>query len=88
LAIPSVFVYVIGPEEFGLLCSRSCGWFFQTDDTLPFRTNLAAEYSLLLAKKPLGLGLATEAVAVIAQASMASCFPRPATLDAIDPPLT
>ncbi|KAF8879959.1 hypothetical protein BD779DRAFT_1612839 [Infundibulicybe gibba] len=41
-----------------------------TDDILPFRTSLEAEYALLLAPPPLGLGLAQEEVRVIAEASL------------------
>ncbi|KZV97417.1 Metallo-dependent hydrolase [Exidia glandulosa HHB12029] len=38
-----------------------------TDDTLPFRTSLAGEYALLLAKPPLGLGLSEDEVSAIAE---------------------
>ncbi|KAG8984607.1 hypothetical protein FRB90_005201 [Tulasnella sp. 427] len=38
-----------------------------TDDILPFRTSLTAEYALLLAKPPLGLGLTEEQVEKIAK---------------------
>ncbi|KAH7912280.1 Metallo-dependent hydrolase [Hygrophoropsis aurantiaca] len=45
-----------------------------TDDTLPFRTSLLAEYALLLAKPPLGIGLTHSEVAKIAQMSLDSRF--------------
>ncbi|KAI5831740.1 Metallo-dependent hydrolase [Schizophyllum commune Tattone D] len=45
-----------------------------TDDALPFRTNLVAEYALLLAAPPLGLGLSEAEVAKIAQMGMDSRF--------------
>ncbi|KIO26303.1 hypothetical protein M407DRAFT_74594 [Tulasnella calospora MUT 4182] len=48
-----------------------------TDDILPFRTSLAAEYALLLAKAPLGLGLTEEQVEKIARFGMASRFTSP-----------
>ena len=52
-------------------------WDTQTDDTLPFRNSLIAEYALLLAKPPLGLGLSTQDVERIARMSMASRFAPP-----------
>jgi len=45
-----------------------------TDDTLPFRTSLTAEYALLLASPPLGLGLSEAQVAKIAKGSMDAAF--------------
>ncbi|KAJ3727719.1 hypothetical protein C8R42DRAFT_572214 [Lentinula raphanica] len=42
-----------------------------TDDTLPFRTSLTAEYALLLTPSPLGLGLSKEEVKKIAEYSLA-----------------
>jgi len=45
-----------------------------TDDTLPFRTSLTAEYALLLAPSPLGLGLSEEDVARIARSSFDAAF--------------
>jgi len=45
-----------------------------TDDTLVFRNTLAGEYALLLASRPLGLGLSEEEVAKIAAMSMAGRF--------------
>jgi len=45
-----------------------------TDDTLPFRTSLLAEYALLLAKPPLGLGLSREQIAEMAADSLRSSF--------------
>ncbi|KAJ3859709.1 hypothetical protein EV359DRAFT_50422 [Lentinula novae-zelandiae] len=41
-----------------------------TDDTLPFRTSLTAEYALLLAPPPLGLGLTREQVRKVAEGSI------------------
>ncbi|KAJ4484336.1 hypothetical protein C8J55DRAFT_510336 [Lentinula edodes] len=41
-----------------------------TDDTLPFRTSLTAEYALLLAPPPLGLGLTREEVQKVAEGSI------------------
>ncbi|KAK7048095.1 adenosine deaminase-like protein [Favolaschia claudopus] len=41
-----------------------------TDDTLPFQTSLLAEYALLLAPAPLGLGLSEDAVRRIARMSL------------------
>jgi hypothetical protein len=37
-----------------------------TDDTLPFRTSLIAEYALLMAPNPLGLGMGEEGVRRVA----------------------
>ena len=54
--------------------SASCFWLIQTDDALPFRTNLVAEYALLLAAPPLGLGLSEAEVAKISQMGMKSRF--------------
>ncbi|KAH7907053.1 Metallo-dependent hydrolase [Hygrophoropsis aurantiaca] len=45
-----------------------------TDDTLPFRTSLIAEYALLLAERPLGLGLSRAEVARLAQMAMDARF--------------
>ncbi|KAH7925686.1 Metallo-dependent hydrolase [Leucogyrophana mollusca] len=45
-----------------------------TDDTLPFRTSLIAEYALLLAERPLGLGLSRTEVARVAQMAMDARF--------------
>lgn len=45
-----------------------------TDDILPFRTTLTAEYALLLAAPPLGLGLGLDEVRSIAENGMASRF--------------
>ncbi|KZT42183.1 Metallo-dependent hydrolase [Sistotremastrum suecicum HHB10207 ss-3] len=50
----------------------------QTDDILPFRNSLLGEYALLLAKPPLGLGLARSEIERIAKQGMESRFrPRP-----------
>ncbi|KAJ7206323.1 Metallo-dependent hydrolase [Mycena pura] len=45
-----------------------------TDDTLPFRTSLDAEYALLLAAAPLGLGLGEDEVRRIAEMGMRARF--------------
>ncbi|KAJ4481039.1 adenosine deaminase-like protein [Lentinula aciculospora] len=47
-----------------------------TDDTLPFRTSLTAEYALLLASPPLGLGLSQTEVEKIARNSLEVAFLR------------
>ncbi|KAG7090529.1 hypothetical protein E1B28_009638 [Marasmius oreades] len=47
-----------------------------TDDVLPFRNSLLAEYALLMAQAPLGLGLSEGEVARIAEMSMQSSFSR------------
>ncbi|KAF8311707.1 Metallo-dependent hydrolase [Clavulina sp. PMI_390] len=47
-----------------------------SDDTLPFRTTLTAEYALLLASPPLGLGLTKEAVRKLAEGGLQSRFSR------------
>ncbi|KAF8313513.1 Metallo-dependent hydrolase [Cantharellus anzutake] len=47
-----------------------------TDDTLPFETNLVAEYALLLAQPPLGLGFDEEKVRRIARMGFEYRFPR------------
>lgn len=46
----------------------------QTDDVLPFRNSLLGEYALLLAQKPLGLGLDEEQVRRVAEGSLAARF--------------
>ena len=48
--------------------------FRKTDDTLPFRNSLLGEYAMLLAQKPVGLGLDEEDVRTIARMSMDSRF--------------
>jgi len=45
-----------------------------TDDILPFRTTLLAEYALLLAKAPHGLGLSRDEVRKIAEMCMTARF--------------
>ncbi|GLB36771.1 putative metallo-dependent hydrolase [Lyophyllum shimeji] len=45
-----------------------------TDDVLPFRTSLVGEYALLMAPKPLGLGLSEAEVKAVAEMSMQSRF--------------
>jgi len=46
----------------------------QTDDILPFRTSLLAEYALLLAQPPLGLGLTEDEVKEIGEMSLRARF--------------
>lgn len=46
----------------------------QTDDTLPFRNSLLGEYALLLAARPLGLGLSENEVETVAAGSWAGRF--------------
>ena len=46
----------------------------QTDDVLPFRTSMTAEYALLVAAPPLGLGLTESEVQRIAEMGMESRF--------------
>jgi hypothetical protein len=46
----------------------------QTDDALPFRTTLSAEYALLLAAPPYGLGLSEDDVRRVAEMSLQSRF--------------
>ncbi|KAF9547257.1 Metallo-dependent hydrolase [Agrocybe pediades] len=45
-----------------------------SDDILPFRTSLLAEYALLLAKPPYGLGLTEDQVRMIAEMSLKARF--------------
>ncbi|EDQ98638.1 uncharacterized protein LACBIDRAFT_298374 [Laccaria bicolor S238N-H82] len=45
-----------------------------TDDILPFRTSLLAEYALLLAQPPLGLGLTQDEVKGIGEMSLRARF--------------
>ncbi|KAF7982422.1 hypothetical protein HWV62_28543 [Athelia sp. TMB] len=45
-----------------------------TDDTLPFRNSLLGEYALLLAARPLGLGLSEDEVRRVAAGSWAGRF--------------
>ncbi|KZP26063.1 Metallo-dependent hydrolase [Athelia psychrophila] len=45
-----------------------------TDDTLPFRNSLLGEYALLLAARPLGLGLSENEVETVAAGSWAGRF--------------
>ncbi|KAI3611389.1 adenosine deaminase-like protein [Moniliophthora roreri] len=47
-----------------------------TDDMLPFRNSLLAEYALLLAQPPLGLGLTGDEVAKIAEMGVHSTFSK------------
>jgi hypothetical protein len=46
----------------------------QTDDPLPFRNSLLAEYALLLAERPLGLGLSEDEVSNVAKGSLMGRF--------------
>ncbi|KAG8739766.1 hypothetical protein FRC10_005191 [Ceratobasidium sp. 414] len=45
-----------------------------TDDILPFRTTLVAEYAMLMAPSPLGLGLGEDEVRKIAEGGLSSRF--------------
>jgi len=45
-----------------------------TDDPLPFRNSLLAEYALLLAERPLGLGLSEDEVRKLAKGSLVGRF--------------
>jgi len=61
-----------------VLCThRGAGHLYtclQTDDTLPFRNSLLAEYALLLAKPPFGLGLSEDEVRKVAKGSLKGRF--------------
>ncbi|KAH9481985.1 Adenosine deaminase-like protein [Psilocybe cubensis] len=48
-----------------------------TDDILPFRTSLLAEYALLLAQPPYGLGLSQEQILRIGEMSLQARFQPP-----------
>ncbi|OAX41410.1 Metallo-dependent hydrolase [Rhizopogon vinicolor AM-OR11-026] len=50
-----------------------------TDDVLPFRTSCLGEYALLLAQRPLGLGLDRKDVERLAKMGMDAAFLRPRT---------
>ncbi|KAH9075687.1 adenosine deaminase-like protein [Lactarius deliciosus] len=57
------------------LCTyRSC---LPTDDILPFRNSVLAEYALLMAPKPVGLGLSESEIETVARMGMQSRFPNP-----------
>ncbi|KAG8780048.1 hypothetical protein FRC12_023519 [Ceratobasidium sp. 428] len=45
-----------------------------TDDLLPFRTTLVAEYAMLMAPSPLGLGLSEDEIRKIAEGGLSSRF--------------
>lgn len=45
-----------------------------TDDTLPFATSLLAEYALLVAQEPFGLGMAREEVVRVARGGVEGRF--------------
>lgn len=45
-----------------------------TDDTLPFATSLLAEYALLVAKEPFGLGMARDEVVKVARGGVEGRF--------------
>ncbi|KAA1468355.1 Metallo-dependent hydrolase [Dentipellis sp. KUC8613] len=45
-----------------------------TDDVLPFRNSMLGEYALLMAPKPLGLGLSEQEIATVAKMSMEHRF--------------
>lgn len=46
----------------------------KSDDTLVFRTTLLGEYALLLAERPLGLGLSEDVIKRLAEQSIESRF--------------
>ncbi|KAH9177081.1 adenosine deaminase-like protein [Lactarius sanguifluus] len=48
-----------------------------TDDILPFRNSVLAEYALLMAPKPVGLGLSESEIETVARMGMQSRFPNP-----------
>lgn len=48
-----------------------------TDDILPFRNSVLAEYALLMAPKPAGLGLSESEIETVARMGMQSRFPNP-----------
>ena len=48
----------------------------QTDDILPFRTSILGEYALLMAPKPVGLGLTESEIETVARMGMESRFPN------------
>jgi hypothetical protein len=48
----------------------------QTDDILPFRNSILGEYALLMAPKPVGLGLTESEIETIARMGMESRFPN------------
>jgi hypothetical protein len=47
---------------------------FEWTDVLPFRTSCLGEYALLLAKRPLGLGLSRKDVERLAKMGMDAAF--------------
>jgi hypothetical protein len=48
----------------------------QTDDILPFRNSILGEYALLMAPKPVGLGLTESEIETVARMGMESRFPN------------
>jgi len=48
-----------------------------TDDILPFRNSVLAEYALLMAPIPVGLGLSESEIETVARMGMQSRFPNP-----------
>jgi hypothetical protein len=48
----------------------------QTDDILPFRNSILGEYALLMAPKPVGLGLTESEIETVARMGMESHFPN------------
>jgi hypothetical protein len=48
----------------------------QTDDILPFRNSILGEYALLMAPKPIGLGLTESEIETVARMGMESRFPN------------
>jgi hypothetical protein len=48
----------------------------QTDDILPFRNSILGEYALLMAPKPVGLGLTESEIETVARMGMENRFPN------------
>ncbi len=48
----------------------------QTDDILPFRNSILGEYALLMAPKPIGLGLTESEIETVARMGLESRFPN------------
>jgi hypothetical protein len=51
-----------------------CIYLKQTDDILPFRNSILGEYALLMAPKPVGLGLTESEIETVARMGMESRF--------------
>jgi hypothetical protein len=76
---PLPFVYVSFTLHFPLCLVRLGlqSGLTQTDDILPFRNSVLAEYALLMAPKPVGLGLSESEIETVARMGMQSRFPNP-----------